>query len=85
MAYKSGVYDGKITMADVTRSVECADERRRVNHAVLIVFFGFDAVSGPYWKIRNYWGVGWGENGHFRISRGKSTCGVAREVWCGVS
>jgi len=41
-----------------------------INHAVLLV-----GVSGSYWKIKNSWGTGWGEQGFIRIALG-NTCGV---------
>ena len=41
-----------------------------INHGVLLV-----GVNQSYWKIKNSWGVAWGENGYIRIARG-NTCGV---------
>ena len=48
-----------------------------INHAVLLVGYGHDSSTDlDYWLVKNSWGSSWGESGYFRISRGKSTCGV---------
>ncbi|KAG8468586.1 hypothetical protein KFE25_013669 [Diacronema lutheri] len=64
--YKSGVYDGV-----------CHDDSQHVNHAVVAVGYGATEDGAPYWTVRNSWGVGWGERGHFRIARGANKCGLA--------
>jgi len=80
MSYKSGVYTGKVNGV-----LECS--ANAVNHAVVIVGYGTDATTGlQFWKIRNSWGTGWGESGHFRIQRNAGKlCGIAADVWCGVA
>ena len=45
-----------------------------INHAVTIVGYGTEEMD--YWIVKNSWGENWGENGFFRISRGKGTCGI---------
>jgi C1A family cysteine protease len=48
---------------------------RQLNHAVLIV--GYGVQSGVrYWIVKNWWGADWGEQGYFRIRRGRKTCGI---------
>lgn len=49
-----------------------------VSHAVQ--FVGVDTsspyASSQYYKMRNTWGSGWGENGYFRIQYNTNTCAV---------
>ena len=66
--YKRGIYSSDV----------CKKGPMDVNHAVLIVGYGQAPESGkPYWIIKNSWGPNWGENGYFRMERGKNMCGVA--------
>lgn len=48
-------------------------------HAIRIVGWGTeDGVA--YWKVANSWNPYWGENGYFRILRGKNECGIEGQV-----
>jgi len=38
-------------------------------HSALLVGYGEDESTGPYWVLQNAWGAAWGERGGFRISR----------------
>ena len=44
----------------------------QINHAILMV-----GVTDSYWKVKNSWGTGWGENGYIRLALG-NTCGVCQ-------
>ncbi|KAG8460419.1 hypothetical protein KFE25_011910 [Diacronema lutheri] len=46
------------------------------NHAVVIVGYGQTAGNVAYWKVRNSWGSGWGEDGYVRIRRGTHALGI---------
>eukprot|EP00727_Mastigamoeba_balamuthi_P005459 m51a1_g1532 hypothetical protein (1449) ;mRNA; r:514220-523234 len=59
--YKSGVVESTDTCL------------HGVNHGVLLVGWGQDSAGG-YWLMKNSWGTKWGENGFFRLRRGRNAC-----------
>lgn len=61
--YKSGVLDAS----------SCGDD---LDHGVLLVGYGFTDDGQTYWRIKNSWGMDWGEGGYARLSRVSNTCGV---------
>jgi len=80
--YKSGIYAvegcGKVTKERGDKECEMVYEGQDVcfpdvNHGVLVVGYGRDeAVRGDlktYFKVKNSWGAGWGEDGYFRLAR----------------
>jgi cathepsin F len=63
-------YNGGIVDSDAS---EC--DPSALDHGVTLV--GYGSENGQdFWIVRNSWGSGWGENGYFRMARGKGTCGI---------
>ena len=60
MGYSSGVFD------DVT----CTSGFDDIDHCVLAVGYGTDAMSGKdYWLVKNSWGTTWGDQGYIKMAR----------------
>ncbi|KAH9626540.1 hypothetical protein KSS87_005520 [Heliosperma pusillum] len=55
---------------------------KRLDHGVLLVGYGSAGYAPvrlkekPYWIIKNSWGPKWGEEGYYKICRGRNICGV---------
>jgi len=52
----------------------CGDD---VDHCVQAV--GVNTATGGWWKIRNSWGVNWGEQGYIRLAYGANTCDITND------
>lgn len=49
------------------------------NHAVLLV--GYGTQNGiDYWLLKNSWGSSWGDQGYFRLQRGRKLCGITKTI-----
>ncbi|XP_067274399.1 cathepsin Bb [Pseudorasbora parva] len=70
LLYKTGVYQ------HVTGSV-------LGGHAVKVLGWG-EEKGTPYWLVANSWNSDWGDNGYFKIVRGRDECGFESEMVAGV-
>lgn len=69
--YKSGVY--KHVTGDVMGG-----------HAVKLIGWGTSEEGQDYWLLANQWNRGWGDDGYFKILRGKNECGIEEDVVAGL-
>jgi len=56
-----------------------------IDHCVTLVGWGVEPKNNlPYWKLKNSWGTGWGEQGYYRLIRGvddkNGACGINRAI-----
>jgi len=58
----------------------------RLDHGVLAVGFGVDRYAGKFWKVKNSWGSGWGDQGYIRLVKGRGSdggrgqCGILQQA-----
>ncbi|XP_006664995.2 cathepsin B-like protease 3 [Oryza brachyantha] len=69
--YKSGVYK------HITGGV-------MGGHAVKLIGWGTTDAGEDYWLLANQWNRGWGDDGYFKIIRGKNECGIEEDVVAGM-
>lgn len=71
--YSEGVYKEK----------KCLTKKGQLDHAVLVVGYGTDKLSGEdYWLIKNSWSKYWGEDGYIRMLRTPgdgNDCGITSD------
>ncbi|XP_071922656.1 senescence-specific cysteine protease SAG39-like [Coffea arabica] len=65
--YAGGVFTG-----------ECGTD---IDHGVTLVGYGTSNSPLKYWRIKNSWGKGWGEDGYMRMERDIA----AKEGMCGIA
>jgi cathepsin C len=74
MMYKTGIYH---TISDDTWVSHAVPkpEWEKVDHSVLLVGWG-EENGDKFWLLQNTWGPNWGEDGFFRMRRGKDEFGI---------
>jgi hypothetical protein len=63
-SYRSGILD----------DTSCP---KNLDHGVLLTAYG--SSPQPYWKVKNSWGMTFGESGYFRVAEGKGMLGIGRQ------
>ena len=51
-----------------------------MTHIAAVVGHGVDENGWPYWRLKNSWGVDWGERGYLRIVKDVGHCGIATHI-----
>jgi len=70
LTYKSGVY-------------QHTGGKMLGGHAIRILGWGTEEGT-PYWLVANSWNTDWGDNGYFKIVRGKNEVGIEAGIYGGL-
>ena len=82
--YSTGVF-----ITNPTKNLKQSNDREDIkpwmytNHAVVCVGWGETLHEGEilkYWILKNSWGEDWGENGYFKILKGKNLAAVENQA-----
>jgi len=55
-----------------------------IDHAVTLTGYG-NEDGKDFWSIKNSWAATWGEQGYYRLVRGKGACGMNRMVTAAIA
>ena len=50
------------------------------DHSIVLIGWGHDEKTGPYWIVRNSFGKEWGQGGDFQVALGQNDFGIEEEV-----
>ncbi|OTF79964.1 hypothetical protein BLA29_012980 [Euroglyphus maynei] len=53
-------------------------------HAIKILGWGVENGT-PYWLCANSWNTDWGENGFFRVIRGRNEVSIESQIYAGLA
>ncbi|CAL9153691.1 unnamed protein product [Musa hybrid cultivar] len=53
-------------------------------HAVKLIGWGTSDEGEDYWLLANQWNRSWGDDGYFKITRGRNECGIEEDVVAGM-
>eukprot|EP00187_Rhodella_violacea_P017304 CAMPEP_0184722890 /NCGR_PEP_ID=MMETSP0314-20130426/23597_1 /TAXON_ID=38298 /ORGANISM="Rhodella maculata, Strain CCMP 736" /LENGTH=443 /DNA_ID=CAMNT_0027187579 /DNA_START=1 /DNA_END=1332 /DNA_ORIENTATION=+ len=56
-------------------------DEKEWDHQVEITGWGETDEGMPFWQVRNSWGSYWGENGFFKLIRGKNALRFEEDCW----
>lgn len=79
--FKPSTGTDKATNIPETHIYTKTDGDMQGGHAVVIVGWGETKSGIKYWICRNSWSVDWGDNGYFRMLRGKNLCGIESNIY----